>query len=255
MLCAKSRRMTFDNMKSVLISGATGGIGGALARLFAKRGWRLALVYHSNQTAADKLYSDLSELTEVKLYSCDFSSFNYVTRLGDEVLNEFGCPDAVIHNAGVASYGLFQDVTEEDFQRLFSINFESAFFLTKCFASKMITRQSGSIVNVSSVWGQTGASCEVLYSSSKSAMIGFTKALAKELAPSGIRVNCIAPGVVDTDMMRNFSEEELSSIREEIPMGRFADPKEIAQACYFLASDESSYITGQVLGVNGGFYC
>ena len=162
--------------------------------------------------------------------------------------------DILINNAAISSFSLFTDITLEDWNEIFSTNVTAAFLYSKAALRGMINKKCGRIINVSSVWGLTGASCEVHYSATKSALIGMTKALAKELAPSGITVNAIAPGVIDTDMNKNISREDMEALLEEIPLGRIANPKEVAEAALFLASERASYITGEVINVSGGFY-
>ena len=162
--------------------------------------------------------------------------------------------DAIVNNAGVSSSGLFVDISESEWDEMFAINTKGAFLVTKSFLPDMLSRQRGSIVNISSIWGETGAAAEVCYSASKAALIGMTKALAKELAPSGIRVNCVCPGCIDTDMNKCYSDEERAAIAEDIPLGREGTVEEAAHAIEFLSSDAASYITGQVIGVNGGWY-
>ncbi len=238
-------------MKSVFITGGARGIGRALAIRFAKNGYRVGISFCSSRKNADELSLNYG-ITTIK---ADLSLPNGGEILAGEILSRFGDVDVLINNAGVASYGLFQDVTEAEYDRVFTANFKSTYFLTKGLIGGMLHKKSGAIINISSIWGQTGAACEVLYSSSKAAIIGFTKALSKELAPSGITVNCIAPGVVDTDMMAKFSSEEKNAMKEEIPLGSFTEPDEIAEIALMLCSDRTRSITGQVIAVNGGMYC
>lgn len=238
-------------MKNVFITGGARGIGRALAICFAQREYRVGISYCSSYESA----KELSDIYGIYTFQADLSISNGVEQLSESVLNNFGAVDVLINNAGISSYGLFQDISSEEFDKLFQVNFKSAYFLTKALIGDMLRKKSGSIINISSVWGQTGASCEVLYSSAKAAMIGFTKALAKELAPSGITVNCIAPGVVDTDMMNRFTAEEKRQILEEIPICRFTEPNEIAELAFMLCSEKCKSITGQVIGINGGMYC
>ena len=235
----------------VLITGGSGGIGREMVRLFAKKGHSVAFTYCRNKKEAQSLSDECGAVA----FSADFSREESVWDLADRIKREFGEIDVLINNAGVSHYGLFQNTTEEDFHRVFSVDFQSVYFLTKAFILPMIQKRSGCIINISSIWGQTGASCEVLYSSAKAAVIGFTKALAKELAPSLVRVNCIAPGVVDTDMLSGFSSSEKDALKTEIPTERFTDPLEIAETALFLAENDMPSLTGQVLGVNGAMYC
>ena len=237
--------------KNILITGGSRGIGRELVRSFSEKGYRVAFTYNASEKEA--------ELVSKECNACGFKlNFEDVSSVADFATNvekEFGEIDVLINNAGVSLYGLFQDVQLSDFQKVFSVNFTGAFLLTQRIVSSMISKKQGCIINISSVWGQTGGACEVLYSSTKAAMIGFTKALAKELAPSGIRVNCIAPGVVDTDMMSSFSDAEKEVLCEEIPCGKFTTTSEVAQLALFLADNGCESLTGQVIGVNGGMYC
>ena len=242
-------------MKKVLITGGSRGIGRATVYLFASAGWEVGFTYYSSKTEADAITHDLANESTVHAFQADLSQESELSRLCDSVHRVMGDIDVLVNNAGVSSYGLFTDVDRVEFFRVMDTNFSSAFFLTQYFVPSMIRNRFGSIINVSSVWGQTGASCEVLYSASTAALIGFTKALAKELAPSGVAVNCVAPGVVDTDMMSCFTSEEKKEIAEDIPACRFASPSEIARVIFNMATQSSSYLTGQIIGINGGMFC
>ncbi len=241
-------------MKQVFVTGATRGIGRAIALAFAEEGYEVGFCYRKSEAEAEELARLIDEKTRARAYRCDLSDFSRVTELSSRVMKEMSHIDVWINNAAVSLYGLVQDVTEEEFDSLMNVNFKSAFFLTRAVIPQMLSRKSGCVINLSSVWGQTGASCEVLYSASKAAMIGFTKSLAAELAPSGIRVNAIAPGVADTDMLSRFTPEEKKELAASIPTGRFVRPEEVASCAIFLASDAAASVTGQVLAVNGGFY-
>lgn len=237
--------------KHVLITGGTGGIGKALVSVFAEAGYRVSFTYHKSVESA----SEISKATGANAFSLNLENTEEVLQFAKRFLGECGSVDVLVNNAGISHYGLFQDVTQNDFRRLFSVNFESVFFLTQALIPSMISSQSGSIINIGSIWGETGASCEVLYSSAKGALNAFTKALAKELAPSGISVNCISPGVVDTAMMSRFSEEDKIALRDEIPAGHFTDPSEVASLALYLANHPSTSMTGQIFGMNGGLFC
>ena len=237
--------------ENVLITGGTRGIGKAMVFAFAKAGYRVFFTYQSSKDLADEIEKETGALG----FAVDFENVQNVTDFCGRFSLEFGGADVLINNAGISQYGLIQDVSELDFDRLFNVNFKSPFFLTQKMIPSMIAKHRGTVINVASIWGETGASCEVLYSSAKGALIAFTKALAKELAPSGIAVNCISPGVVDTDMMARFSHEEKLAITEEIPAGKFVDADEIASLALYLANNSTPSFTGQVLGLNGGMYC
>ena len=236
--------------KKVLVTGGSRGIGKSIVKAFCEKGYDVAFTYLNSAESAAEIASKYG----CRAYRVDFSSVEDVKSFAEEFLKDFGCPDILVNNAGISHYGLFQDTTVSDYRNVFGINFESAFFLTKTLVPGMISRKSGAIINISSIWGQCGASCEVLYSASKAALIGFSKALAKELAPSGIAVNCVAPGAVDTDMMKHFTKEEKEEIALEIPSGRFTTPEEVADLVLFLAGSPSA-LTGQVFGINGGLLC
>ncbi len=255
-------------MKSALITGAAKGIGRAAALELARRGYRVCIHYNTSEeeakktadealsalaAAGGKAAEDGAGVTPVLLIKADLSGADEVRALADRFLGLWGCPDVIVNNAGVSLIAQIQDVTDEAWEKVLDANLRSAFLVIRAFAPAMINKRAGSVVNVSSMWGQTGASCEAVYSASKGGVISLTKALAKELGPSGIRVNCVAPGCIMTDMMREFSAETLKELAEETPLGRIGTPEEAAKAIAFLASDEASFITGQVLGVNGGF--
>ncbi len=236
---------------TVLITGGTRGIGKAMVSAFSKAGYRVFFTYHSSK----ELASELEKSAGAKGFCVDFQNVQSVTDFADRFLSEFERVDVLINNAGISHYGLIQDVSERDFERVFNVNFQSPFFLTRKLIPSMVAVNRGTVINIASIWGETGASCEVLYSSAKGAMIAFTKALAKELAPSGVAVNCISPGVVDTDMMARFSPDEKKELAEEIPAGKFTDADEIANLALYLAENSSTAFTGQIIGLNGGMYC
>lgn len=239
--------------KTVLITGASRGIGAQTARLFAARGWRVAIGYCSSQaqalTLADELTAQGAHVTAVQADVADPVQVRRMVSLTQARLGEI---DVLVNNAGIAQQKLFCDITEEDWWRMFGVNVAGAFHCAQAVARGMIDRHTGAIVNVSSIWGMVGASCEVHYSASKAAVSGFTKALAKELSLSGVRVNCVAPGVIDTDMNVHLSAEALGALRQETPLGTLGTCEDIANAIYFLASEQAAFITGQVLSPNGG---
>jgi 3-oxoacyl-[acyl-carrier protein] reductase len=234
-------------MRSVLITGATRGIGRATAELFLKEGYKVLFIY-SQSTEKAKELSAMGAFG----YRADLSKTEEIESVCDKILQEHGGVDVLINNAGVAHFSLATDLTLEDWQRVRTVNLDAPLLLSKAFLPYMIKQKSGRIVNVSSMWGQVGASCEVAYSAAKAGVIGLSKALAKEVGPSGITVNCICPGLIDTEMNGSLDEETVKSIEEETPLCRMGRPEEVAQTCFFFASEKASFITGQVVGVNGG---
>lgn len=241
-------------MKTVLITGASRGIGAATARLFAENGYAVAVNYCSSKEAADRLVAEIREAGgEAFAVQADVSKADEVQQMVQAVYNRCGHIDVLIHNAGIAQQNLLTDTDEREWDRMMGVHLGGAYHCCKAVIPGMVRQGYGSILTVSSIWGVTGASCEVPYSAAKAGLIGFGKALAKELGPSHIRVNCVAPGVIDTDMCASFDEETLNGLAEETPLGRLGKPEEVAEALLFLASDAASYITGQVLGVDGGF--
>ena len=240
--------------KIALSTGASRGIGASCALLFAQKGYDVIVNYLNSSEKAEALCRNITELGHTAVaYRADVRDQSQVDAMFAFAEEKFGGIDVLVNNAGISVWGMLQDTTEEQWNDLFSIAPGGAFRCSKAAIPQMLRRGGGAIVNVSSVWGTVGASCEVAYSASKAAVIGLTKALAKELGPSGIRVNCVAPGVIDTDMNRIHSEETLSELAEATPLGRIGSPEEVAECVYFLASEESRFVTGQILGVDGGF--
>lgn len=244
-----------ENMKTVLITGASGGIGSATAVLFAQKGYRVVLNYFRSEQAAQILCDSLNagggDCIAIK---ADVGDSGQVSQMFDAAGRKFGGVDILVNNAGISGQRLFTDITDAEWKRMISVNLSGTFYCCRAALPYMIRQKSGVIVNVASVWGQTGGSCEVHYSAAKAGIIGLTKALAKETGPSNIRVNCIAPGVVSTRMNSDLSISDLSELSAQTPLGRIGETAEIAKAIYFLASDESDFITGQVLAPNGGLY-
>lgn len=236
-------------MKNVLITGASRGIGKACVYEFIKKGYRVFLNYNKSDKEAEKISSE----TGAVLVKGDISKSDEVKKIADFIHTNYGSIDVIVNNAGISEQKLFVDISENDWDRMFDVNIKGMFIVTKEFVKDMISKKSGRIINISSMWGVTGASCEVHYSASKAAVIGFTKALAKEMGPSGICVNCIAPGVIETEMNSHLSDEDLSELCEETPLSRLGKADEVAKAVMFLAENESSFITGQVLNVDGGY--
>lgn len=235
--------------KAAIITGGSRGIGKAIAIRFAEDGFIPVINYLESRSEAEVL----AKLTGGVAICADVSDLKSVKKMTDWVYNKFGGIDLLVNNAGISITGLFTDITPQQEQRIIDINIRGVFNVTRCVLPYMIRAKSGKIINISSMWGQSGASCEVHYSTTKAAVIGFTKALAKEVGPSGINVNCIAPGVIDTDMNAHCSNEAIRALKEDTPLERIGTAEDIAQAAAFLASDSASFITGQILGVNGGF--
>ena len=231
-------------MKTALITGGTGGIGQALCRRLAADGY---FVYINYCRSAEKA-ADLAAEIGGAAIQFDVSDPKAVR----SAVSNIAPPELLINNAGISEIDLFTSLSDEQAARLLAVDLAGTMNCSRTVLPEMIRRKSGNIINISSMWGQVGASCEVDYSASKAGIIGFTKALAKEVAPSGIRVNCIAPGFIMTEMNSRFTPEDLELIREDIPLGVFGRPEHIAEAAAFLASDKAEYITGQVLAVNGG---
>ena len=238
-------------MSTAVITGSARGIGAATAALFADMGYNVVINYNTSEAEALELQKRLGEKTIA--VKADVSTPEGAKLLFSEAKKAFGTVDVLVNNAGIAQQKLFTDITQADYDRMFDCNVRSVFNCCQCALPDMIHNKYGRIVNISSMWGIEGASCEVHYSASKAAVIGMTKALAREVAPSGITVNCIAPGVIDTPMNRGFDEETMNALRDETPVGRIGTPEDIAGAVAFFADERSGFITGQVLGVDGGF--
>lgn len=243
-----------DKSKVALVTGSSRGIGRAIAAQLAREGYAVGVNYYERRDKADELVSQLTqEGCRALAVQADVSKRGEVDAMVKTVEDAFGPISVLINNAGVAGQALFQDVTDELWDRYFAVNLNGARNTIQAVLPQMLHEKSGVIVNISSIWGQHGASCEVTYSCTKHALIGLTRSLALELAPSGIRVNCVAPGVIDTDMARELGGEVLDDLVEQTPLGRLGTPQDIANAVAFLASDKASFITGQVLTVDGAF--
>lgn len=236
-------------MKNVLITGGTRGIGAECARLFFQNGYRVFLIYREN----DKCAEEIKKQTGAYIFKADISDKAMVEKVIDEIVNICGKIDVLVNNAGIAQQKLFLDVSQDDWDNMINVNLGGVYNVTRKVLENMVKQNSGSIINVSSIWGECGASCEVHYSAAKAGVIGLTKALAKEMGLSNIRVNCVAPGIIDTQMNDNLSKEDILKICDEIPLNRVGKAHECAELIYFLASEKSSYITGQVIGINGGW--
>lgn len=240
--------------KSVVITGASRGIGRACAVAFARCGYNVLIGYNQNKAAAEEtLAAVLSFGVKGVIFAADISKQDEARRLISKAMYEFGRIDVLVNNAGIARAMLMTDVTEKDFYDLFSVNVASAYFVSQAAIPEMINAGGGKVINISSMWGQVGASMETLYSATKSAVIGLTKAMAKELAPSKITVNCVCPGVIDTDMNSCYDEKTMEDLRRRTPLERIGTAEDIAGSVLFLSSDNADFITGEVLSVNGGF--
>jgi 3-oxoacyl-[acyl-carrier protein] reductase len=240
--------------QTVLITGASKGIGAAVAQRFATVGMNVVIHYNQAHEAANEVArSCMVHDSKVLTISADVRSKEQLLRMQEKLDKHDMLPDILVNNAGVSHYGMLADVTEEQWDQVMNVNLKGTFLTSQIFMERMVQHKYGRIINVSSIWGISGASCEVAYSTTKGGINTFTKALAKELAPSNVTVNAVAPGAVDTAMMNNFAAEEVAAMQSEIPAGRFAMPDEIASLVYFLALPESSYITGQIISPNGGW--
>jgi 3-oxoacyl-[acyl-carrier protein] reductase len=236
-------------MKTVLINGGSRGIGKATVEYFASHGYAVAFTYKNSKEEAEAL----AKRTGALAIMADSAKEDDVLRAVKTTIDAFSHIDVLINNAAISSFSVFCDISLDEWEEIFRVNVTGPFLYSRAVLSHMISRKCGSIVNVSSMWGLVGSSCEVHYSTTKAALIGMTKALAKEVGPSGIRVNAIAPGVIATEMNQTLSEEDMTSLTEETPLCRIGTPEEIARAIYFLASEEGSFITGEVLNASGGF--
>ncbi len=240
--------------KTAIITGAAKGIGSAIAKDFAYAGYNVCINYNTSEEAAKKLCEQLAkDGCSVIIYKADVTNREEVDKMVDYVIGTFGKVDVLVNNAGISEYKLFIDVDQEEMQKMLNVNILGVFNTTQSVLKKsMISRKDGTIINISSIWGMVGASLEVAYSTTKAAIIGMSKALAKELAPSNITVNVVAPGAISTDMLGALSKDDLDVLKEEIPLGKIGTVEDVAAAVKFLASYEARYITGQVISPNGG---
>ena len=239
--------------KTVLITGASRGIGAETARRFSAAGYAVALHYHRSEERALALAEELRRAGgEVLTVQADVGDWSQVRKMVDNVLDKFCQLDILICNAGVSWQGLLSEMSVEEWRRLCAVDLDGVFYCCKAVIPHFVARKAGKILTVSSMWGQTGGSCEAAYSAAKAGVIGLTKALAKELGPSGIAVNCVAPGVIATEMNQNLTPADLDALREETPLGRIGTAGDVAESLLFLASEGASFITGQVLAPNGG---
>ncbi len=240
-------------MRTVLITGAAKGIGKATTQVFAENHFNVVINYLSSVEAAQSLANNLQERGLSALALCaDITQKVQVEKMVNEACHTFGSIDILVNNAGISHYKLFPEITEEEWDRMINVHLKGMYNCCKLVVPEMIRKKKGKIINMSSIWGMVGASCEVSYSTAKAGMIGFTKALAKELGPSNIQVNCVAPGVIETDMLSNLTEADKILLKEEIPLMRFGQVQEIANLVFYLATPQADYITGQVISPNGG---
>ena len=241
-------------MKSALITGSSRGIGRAVARELAHQGWAVGINYLTRRDKAQELVEELTgEGCQAAAFQADVADGAAVEEMVRQLTQTFGPVELVVNNAGVAGQSLFQDISDEMWNRYLAVNLGGARNTIKAVLPHMISEKRGCIVNISSIWGLRGASCEVAYACTKAAIIALTRSLAMELAPSGIRVNCVAPGVINTDMVQVLGQDTLDDLARETPLGRLGTPEDIAAAAAFLASERAGFITGQVLTVDGGF--
>lgn len=240
--------------KIALVTGSSRGIGRAIAAQLAREGWAVCINYIERRDCAESLATQLTaEGCRVMVCQADVADREAVGAMVQRIEETFGPVSLVVNNAGIAGQCLFQDVTPEMWHRYFGVNIDGAYHTIQAVLPHMLHEHAGCIVNISSIWGVRGASCEATYSATKHALIGLTKSLAAELGPTGIRVNCVAPGVVKTDMLDALPPEALPMLAEDTPLGRLGTPEDIAQAVCFLADERASFITGQVLTADGGF--
>ena len=235
--------------KRILITGGSRGIGRACVELFTSLGHSVAFIYNQNHTEAATCKNETGAIC----ISADISDPNIASCAVHTAIERLGGIDVLINNAGISMCGLFTDMSDEEWRKILDTNLSSAIYMSREASKYMISQHSGSIINIGSVWGRCGASCEVAYSATKAALRGFTLSLAKELGPSGIRVNCVEPGVILTDMNKEHSEDTMNYLCDETPLMRLGEPIDVARAVSFLAGDDASFITGQILGVDGGF--
>ena len=239
--------------KTVLVTGASRGIGKAIAMQFAREGYKVAVHYNSGTAEAEALVAQLvQEGCTAMAVQADVRNSAQVQRMVDTIISQWGTIDILINNAGIAQQKLFADITDEEWRNMFAVHVDGTFYCTRAVLPAMIAQKQGAIVNISSMWGQVGGSCEVHYSAAKGAIQAMTKALAKEVGPSGIRVNCVAPGVIQTEMNAMLDSETLEVLRQETPLEMLGTAEHVAEMVYYLCSDKAAFITGQIIGVNGG---
>ncbi len=236
--------------KVVFVTGGAKGIGAAIVKRFIKDGYKVAFTYNNSEEKAQALVNELGE--NCKACKLDITDSSAVNTVIEDVEKTFGAIYVLVNNAGIAEQSLFTDITDEMWHKMIETNLSGAFYCSRAVLKHMINRKCGKIINISSIWGETGGSCEVHYSASKAGLIGMTKALAKEVGLSGITVNCVSPGVILTDMTSHFDENTMNELKEEAPLNKIGTPEDVAGAVAFLASADADFITGQDLAVNGG---
>ena len=240
-------------MSIAVVTGASGGIGAEIAKRLAQDGFSVALIYNRN---AEKAQKTADEITlsggSAKTYKCDVRDSSEIISAIEAIERDFGEISVLVNNAGISEQKLLTDITDSDWENMIGTKLSGAFYFCRAVLPYFVHRKSGRIINISSMWGETGGSCEVHYSAAKAVLIGLTKALAKEVAPSGITVNAVSPGVINTEMVTKLGKDTVDMLREEIPVMRLGNPEDVANAVSFLADDKSSYITGQIISVNGG---
>lgn len=237
----------------LLCSGMSGAIGSEICRIFANNGYNIIGIFNKSDSIAESVQEEILKLgAECDIYKCNLANSDDIEDLTGRLSAKYSYIDTLVNCAGVASFGLFDTFSVNEIEKVLNINLKSTILLSQFAVKKMLPIKKGSIITISSMWGEVGASCEVIYSASKAGLIGFTKALAKEVSPSGIRVNCITPGLIQSDMNSALCEEDLAVIIEETPLQRIGMPSDVASAALFLASENASFITGEVLKVNGG---
>ena len=234
---------------NIIVTGGSRGIGKACVKRFSSLGHKVAFIYKSSHEEAEKL----KEQTGAIPFLADLSSPDEAVRVATAAINELGGIDVLVNNAGISEFKMANDITASDWKRMLDTNLSSAFFMSQVVIEKMISQKSGRIINIGSMWGKVGASCESHYSVSKAGLRGLTMSLAKELGPSGITVNCVEPGVIETEMNSSLSAEAISELCDSTPLGRMGTPEDVASLVAFLASDDASFITGQMIGIDGGF--
>ena len=238
------------NNKVAFVTGGAKGIGSAIVKRLLNNGYKVAFTYNNSEEKAQKLCAEMG--ADCKSYKLDITDSNAVKTVVDDIEKNFGEIAVLVNNAGVAEQSLFTDITDEMWHRMIETNLSGAFYCSRAVLKYMINRKSGKIINISSIWGETGGSCEVHYSASKAGLIGMTKALAKEVGLSGITVNSVSPGVILTDMTSHFDEDTMNTLKEETPLNKIGTPEDVAGAVSFLASKDADFITGQNISVNGG---